>query len=92
MSQPGEADQVQRSAKLWAPDDVGELVGPVSRAVGAAFVHSHVDVVPCPDLRQHGLAFEGLGGSPELADVGGVDNLHYAANNGVAFGFDDVAK
>jgi hypothetical protein len=54
-----------------------------------------VSVVKCPDLTQapFHLAAAGLGGDTAIADVGGVNNMEYVANNNkFHFDLEHVAK
>eukprot|EP01116_Phalansterium_solitarium_P006580 TRINITY_DN18909_c0_g1_i1.p1 TRINITY_DN18909_c0_g1~~TRINITY_DN18909_c0_g1_i1.p1 ORF type:complete len:310 (-),score=-30.09 TRINITY_DN18909_c0_g1_i1:166-1095(-) len=53
-----------------------------------------VEVVESPDLSKQpwGLAARGLNGNCQIADVGGVDNLHYVENNFASFRMSDIAK
>jgi len=81
-------------ASLHVPSNLEDVAKSLERALSKNFTSSSVQVVDCPDLQKapYHLAAAGLGGHPVIADVGGVDNLHYPENNGTHFQLEEVAS
>eukprot|EP01117_Protostelium_nocturnum_P014620 TRINITY_DN5582_c0_g1_i4.p1 TRINITY_DN5582_c0_g1~~TRINITY_DN5582_c0_g1_i4.p1 ORF type:complete len:324 (-),score=111.65 TRINITY_DN5582_c0_g1_i4:38-1009(-) len=71
---------------------LSEIASSFQSVLSSNFKQVEVKVVECPDLREEPwlLKSKGIGGNTVLADVGGVDNLHYPENNRVAFTLQDV--
>lgn len=75
---------------LFVPS-LEELRDGLRRELGGNYADVEVDVVGCPDLREWGLAFEGLGGSERLLDVGGVPNLLNPSKHRISFDLNKLA-
>jgi len=58
------------------------------------FKEVSINVIDCPDLSLEPwkLSSKSIGGIRRIADVGGVDNLHYIENNSKTFLLEEVAK
>jgi len=71
-----------------------ELAQVLSDALRTNFANVDVQVVECPNLQDPpwNLVAPGLCGQPRVADVGGVDNLHYVKNNGSKYKLDEIAR
>ena len=62
-------------ADFWAPP-LADVAGAVEAGLKANYADARVEVRPCPDLRDLGCAFAGLGGAPLLIEIGGEPYAH----------------
>ncbi len=64
-----------KEADFWLPplDEVAEAVRP---GLSRNFLEVDVSLGPCPDLREIGCAFPGLGGRPFIMEIGGEPYVH----------------
>ena len=56
--------------------DLSTVAGALRSGLAENFVTVDVDVVPCPDLREIGVATEGMGGATALLEFGGEPYAH----------------
>lgn len=77
-----------------SPPSLAELAEVLRPALQANFEQAHVQVEPCPDLRQapYHLATEGLCGSEKVADIGGQPNLFPTPRWDCKFSLLDLAQ
>ncbi len=64
-----------RQATFWEPP-LPELAAALQTGLRKDFKEVEVDIQACPDLRQLGCAFAGLGGRPFLIELGGEPLVH----------------
>jgi len=71
-----------------------ELLDCLKPALLECFGEVELKIEQSPDFQSKpwGLAASGLGGNSCIADIGGVDNLHYPENNYRSFQLDEVAR
>ncbi len=64
-----------RQAEFWVPS-LSDIALAVEDGLGSNYAEVDVSVLPCPDLRNFGCAFSGLGGDPILVEIGGEPLVH----------------
>ena len=64
-----------KEADFWVPP-LGTVADAVAAGLGENYRTARVTVEACPDLRQFGCAFAGLGGTPFLIEIGGEPYAH----------------
>jgi hypothetical protein len=76
------------------PPPLQELVDSIKDELARNFKSTSVSVKKCPNLRQapYNLAFEGLCGSPRIADVGGQPNLAPTPDFSKKYNLYNIAK
>ena len=81
-----------READFWLPP-LSEVADAVRAGLETSFLEVDVGVGPCPDLRDAGCAFPGLGGRPFIVEIGGepyVHNPRYRSRG--SFDLDEIMK
>ena len=64
-----------READFWVPP-LSEVAAAIRAGLEASFLEVEIAVELCPDLREMGCAFPGLGGKPFIVEIGGEPYVH----------------
>ena len=64
-----------KEADFWRPP-LAMVADAIAAGLRTNYREAKVSLTPCPDLRELGCAFSGLGGSPFLIEIGGEPYVH----------------
>ena len=79
------------SAPLWSPS-LAVLRDALEEGLERNYRDVGVHVTACPDLREIGCAWQGLGGAPALVDIGGEPYAHNPRYRDVRFDTEDILR